>query len=218
MKYIAVTLALCASAAACADPGVTADPAQALAAVAEDVWQRQLEVDLRARAREGLPLERLPIPTLERAQADADFSRAVLDRLDAIDPDALDADDRITWEVLRRGAEMTIEGLDHYWVITNVLTPYSSPIGALRQLFGMVPVADDAGREVYLTLLAPGARCGRIRRVPRARPDGAGHHRARAQHGCRGGDCSCEYRPVFHRPLRGGGSAPRGSGRGSRRG
>lgn len=149
---------LLAGALSCADapaPNHAAD----LAAVAEDVWQRQLEVDFRARVREGLPLDELPIPTLERAQADADFSRAVLDRLDAIDLDAIGSDDRITWEVLQRRAALTIEGLEHYWVVTNVLTPYSSPIGSLRQLFGMVPVADEQGRAEYLGLLAqvPGA-------------------------------------------------------------
>ena len=143
---------------ACTDVGQdqTAAPSASaeLAAIAEDAWQRQLEVDFRARAREGLPLDRIPLPTLERAQADAEFSRAVLDRLAAIDTGALNSDETITWEVLHRSASMTIEGLDHYWVITNVLTPYSSGIGSLRQLFGMVPVADDAGRETYLKLLA----------------------------------------------------------------
>ena len=125
-----------------------------LAAVAEDAWQRQLEVDFRARAREGLPLHRLPLPTPERAEADAEFSRTVLDRLAEIDLSALNSDETITWEVLHHSASMTIEGLDHYWVITNVLTPYSSGIGSLRQLFGMVPVADAAARETYLNLLA----------------------------------------------------------------
>jgi uncharacterized protein (DUF885 family) len=144
----------CLAAVACGDGPMTDDPAETLAAVAEDVWQRQLEVDLQARAREGLPLERLPIPTLERARADADFSRTVLDRLAGIDVDALGADDRITWEVLHRDASTTIEGLDHYWVITNVLTPYSSAVGGLRQVFGLVPVGDEAGRADYLTLLA----------------------------------------------------------------
>ncbi len=147
-------LSVCLAAIACGDGPTTNDPAGTLAALAEDVWQRQLEVDLRARAREGLPLDRLPIPTLERTRADADFSRSVLDRLAAIDVDALGADDRITWEVLHNDASLTIEGLDHYWIITNVLTPYSSPIGRLRQVFGMVPVGDEAGRADYLTLLA----------------------------------------------------------------
>ena len=149
---------LLAGALSCADAPVP-DHAADLAVIAEDVWQRQLEVDFRARVREGLPLDELPIPTLERAQADADFSRAVLDRLESIDLDALGSDDRITWEVLQRRAALTIEGLEHYWVITNVLTPYSSPIGSLRQLFRMVPVADERGRAEYLGLLAqvPGA-------------------------------------------------------------
>lgn len=147
-------LAVCLAAIACGDGPMTDDPAETLAGLADDVWQRQLEVDLRARAREGLPLDRLPIPTLERTRADADFSRSVLDRLAAIDVDALGADDRITWEVLHNDASLTIEGLDHYWIITNVLTPYSSPIGSLRQVFGLVPMGDEAGRADYLTLLA----------------------------------------------------------------
>lgn len=147
-------LAVCLAAIACGDGPMTHDPAETLAGLADDVWQRQLEVDLRARAREGLPLDRLPIPTLERTRADADFSRSVLERLAAIDVDALGADDRITWEVLHNDASLTIEGLDHYWIITNVLTPYSSPIGSLRQVFGLVPMGDEAGRADYLTLLA----------------------------------------------------------------
>ena len=142
--------------AACADPGPAADAggSEELAAVAEDVWQRQLDVDLRARAREGLRLDRLPVPTLDRAEADAAFSRRVLERLEAIDSDVLGVQDRLTWEVLQRKASLNIEGLDHYWVITNVLTPYSSPIGGLRALFAMVPVADAQGREDFLTLLS----------------------------------------------------------------
>ena len=146
------------AAAACTDAGqdqtAGASASAELAAIAEDAWQRQLEVDFRARAREGLPLDRIPMPTLDRAEADAEFSRTVLDRLAAIDMGALSPDETITWEVLHRGASMTIEGLDHYWVITNVLTPYSSAVGGLRQLFGMVPVADAAGRETYLNLLS----------------------------------------------------------------
>ncbi|MCY4398518.1 MAG: DUF885 domain-containing protein [Gemmatimonadetes bacterium] len=145
-----VTVAGCAESA---PPPADTGPAE-LAAVAEDVWQRQLEVDLRARAREGLRLERLPIPTLDRAEADAEFSRSVLDRLEAIDSDALGVQDRLTREVLQRRASLDIEGLDHYWVITNVLTPYSSPIGGFRALFAMVPVDDARGREDYLTLLS----------------------------------------------------------------
>ena len=157
LALVTAGLGLWIAVAACTGDAGDGSPAPSasaeLAAIAEDAWQRQLEVDFRARAREGLPLDRIPLPTLERDRADAEFSRAVLDRLAAIDRSALNSDETITWEVLHRGASMTIEGLDHYWVITNVLTPYSSGIGSLRQLFGMVPVADAAGRETYLNLL-----------------------------------------------------------------
>ena len=156
-----VSIALCLTLAACGDATRDDGPIRFgstdmddLSAIADEVWQRQLEVDFRARAREGLPLDRIPLPTRERAEADAEFSRGVLERLDAIDADALDADDRITWEVLHRRAALTAEGLDHYWVVTNVLTPYSSTIGALRTLFAMVPAGDAEGRGNYLALLA----------------------------------------------------------------
>ncbi len=157
MEKITLAFIVALVALSCAVPRDDApDPAAAslaLAEIAEDAWQRQLEVDFRARAREGLPLDRIPVPTLERAEADAEFGRGVLDRLAAIDKTALSPDETLTWEVLHRSASMTIEGLDHYWVVTNVLTPYSSGIGALRALFGMVPVADERGRETYLSLL-----------------------------------------------------------------
>lgn len=157
LPFIVLSLAL----AACGDATRDDGPIQYgstdmgdMGAIAEEVWQRQLEVDFRARAREGLPLDRIPLPTLERAEADAEFSRGILERLEAIDADGLDAADRLTWEVLHRRAALTVEGLDHYWVITNVLTPYSSTIGALRALFAMVPAGDAEGRGNYLTLLA----------------------------------------------------------------
>ena len=149
-------LAVYLAVAGCAEspPAPDVGDSVELAAIAEDVWQRRLDVDLRARAREGLRLERLPVPTLDRAEADAEFSLGVYERLEAIDSDALGVQDRLTWEVLQRRASLNIEGLDHYWVITNVLTPYSSPIGNFRALFAMVPVADAQGREDYLTLLS----------------------------------------------------------------
>ena len=153
-QLFALTLALATCGEATRDRGPISYGRIDMGDIAEEVWERQLEVDFRARAREGLPLDRIPLPTLERAEADAEFSRGILDRLEAIDPDDLDPDDRITWEVLHRRAALTVEALDHYWVVTNVLTPYSSTIGALRALFAMVPAGDGEGRQNYLSLLA----------------------------------------------------------------
>ena len=150
-----VLLPAALAAAGClGDSGGSVDAAAEVAAIAEEAWQRQLEVDFRARARAGLPLDRIPLPTLERAEDDAAFGRSVLERLDTIDAEALDSSDRLTLEVLRRDAEMAVEGLEHYWVITNVLTPYSSGVGGLRQLFAMVPVSSEAARAGYLALLS----------------------------------------------------------------
>lgn len=131
----------------------TSSSSDELAALTEDVWQRQLETDVQARLREGLPVERFAPITHERAQREAAFSRTVLERLRALDRGALGSRDRITYDVLEHQAGMRVDGLEHYWLITNVLTPYSSPLGAARTVFGAMPVRTAEDRERYLALL-----------------------------------------------------------------
>jgi len=116
------------------------------------VWARQLENSPLTRLWEGLSIEKLQDPSYARAEDNARFSRTVLDRLGGIDPSALEHDDWLTYEVLRRDAEMTVEGLDCFW-FGNVLTPYSTPLGELRQIFGALTFRDASETERYLDLL-----------------------------------------------------------------
>ncbi len=140
--------------AACG-PAVGPDPgadAEALASLADELWQRQVDDVVYVRLMEGLPIERLPDLSYEKAEAEAAFAQTVLDRLAAIDEGALAHDDWLTWAVLKRSAEMTVEGFQFYWY-SNVLTPYSSAVANLRQIFQSAALASAEVRASYLELL-----------------------------------------------------------------
>jgi uncharacterized protein (DUF885 family) len=128
------------------------DHTAVLAELADEIWERQLDNNISARLWKGLSLESLPDLSYEAAQEEAEFARTVLDRLAAIDETSLAHEDWITWAVFRRNAEMTLEGFDYYWY-SNVLTPYSSAVGGLRQIFAAMPVTTAAERASYLSLL-----------------------------------------------------------------
>jgi len=132
-------------------PAPSAD-AEALAVLAAELWQRQLDNNVYARLMEGLPIEQLPDLSYEKAEEEAQFAEAVLGRLAAMDETNLDHDDWLTWAVFKRSAEMTVEGFRFYWY-TNVLTPYSSAVAGLRQVFQAAPLTSAEERARYLDLL-----------------------------------------------------------------
>ncbi len=136
-------------------PDATTAPnvdAESLAALADDVWQRQLDNVTYVRLMEGLPVEQLPDLSYEGAAEEAQFAQTVLERLAAIDETELEHDDWLTWAVLKRSAEMTVEGLQFYWY-SNVLTPYSSAVAGLRQIFQAAPLTSASELTAYLELL-----------------------------------------------------------------
>ena len=152
-SYIVTLFAAALFVAACqpAPPPVVAD-AEALAALADELWDRQLENNVSARLWKGLPVENLPDLSYEHAEAEAQFAQTVLDRLAALDETALEHDDWLTWAVFKRNAEVTTEGFQFYWY-SNVLTPYMSAVAGLRQIFQAAGVATPEERATYLDLL-----------------------------------------------------------------
>jgi len=134
-------------------PARTTQAADELRQIADEVWARQLETDIYARMNEGLPVDTLPAITYAAAREDADFSAGIVERLEAIDPTALSHDDWLTREILLDRERTTVEGIQ-YWGFTNLLTPYSSPIGSLRQLFGALPLRDETDAQRYVALMA----------------------------------------------------------------
>jgi len=133
-------------------PEPAAEQVAALSAIADEVWERRIADSPQLRMWQGLPVESLPDLSYEKAEADAQFAQTVLDRLAAIDVAVLPHDDWITWAVLERDARLAVEAFDFYWY-TNVLTPYSSGVSGLRELFQSRPLAAAEERAAYLELL-----------------------------------------------------------------
>jgi uncharacterized protein (DUF885 family) len=154
VSFLTASLGVAMLVAACA-PAATPDPsagAEALAVLAAELWTRQLDNVAYVRLMEGLPIEQLPDLSYEKAEEEAQFAQAVLDRLAAIDETLLDHDDWLTWAVLKGNAEMTVEGLQFYWY-SNVLTPYSSAVAGLRDIFQSASLVSADQRGDYLELL-----------------------------------------------------------------
>lgn len=120
-----------------------------LKAVADDVWARRLEDDLAIRLKLGMPVGKMPDPSYEKAAADAAFARRILQRLGAIDPAKLTAEERVTYGTLRWQQQLTVDGLEHFYLESQV-TPYASAIRTTSQAFRDPRVAGDAGiQESY---------------------------------------------------------------------
>lgn len=133
------------------DIAATVDSAQ-LATIVDEVWNRSIERSPQARIREGLPVTELPLFDYARAEEDATFAQSVLDRLEEIDLDRVFHEQALTGEILRWQSEMTVEGLQYYW-LNSVLTPYVNPLPGLRQIFAAQPLDDLQDLENYLSLL-----------------------------------------------------------------
>jgi len=144
----ALLAALLLLTAACA----TTNAPLELKSIADEVWTRQLEHDPAARARLGMTVERMPDPSYEKAVADAAFARGVLERLNRIDAKALGENDRVTLAILKWRQQMTIEGLEHFWLRSPV-TPYNSAARATAVIFKQMKMSGD-----YVKLLDGYAR------------------------------------------------------------
>src|SRR5437764_1226123 len=144
-RLLAVTLVL---AAGCA----TSNAPLEVKSIADEVWARQLERDPAARARLGMTVEQMPDPSYERAAGDAAFARRTLERLNRIDPARLSENDRLTLAILKWREQMTIDGLQHFWLRSPV-TPYNSAARATALIFKQKDLRGD-----YLALLGHYAR------------------------------------------------------------
>jgi uncharacterized protein (DUF885 family) len=103
-----------------------------LKSIADDVWARRLEDDLSVRLKLGLPVERMPDPSYEKAAADAAYAEKTLQRLQAINPARLTPEDRITLGILTWQQRLAIDALPHFYLRSQV-TPYASAIRTTNQ-------------------------------------------------------------------------------------
>ena len=96
-----------------------------LAVIADDVWLYWLERDIELRRKFGLPIEHLPDITFAAVEHEAEFARAILQRLDAVQP--ADEDERLTAAIVRWHCERSIDELSLFW--------YRFPVTPYRTLF-----------------------------------------------------------------------------------
>ncbi len=121
-------------------------------ALIDEVWSRSIDRNPLLRLREGLPVVELPPLDYARAEEDSAFAQSVLDRLGEIDLNSVSHEDKLTGEILRWEAEMTVEGLQYYW-LNSVLTPYVNPLPGLQRIFEAQPLTDLQDLDDYLSLL-----------------------------------------------------------------
>jgi uncharacterized protein (DUF885 family) len=100
----------------------------------------------------GLPITELPDVSIEQARKDAQFSESILAKLETISVEELTHQEWLSLELLRWQAEMTVEALPYYWLNFPV-TPYSSPLGSVRQVFTTYTFESRDDLDNYLSLL-----------------------------------------------------------------
>ena len=120
--------------------------------LADEVWQRRAADSPALRALDGLPVESLPDISFAGAEEDVEFARSILARLAEVDYAELDHDEVLTAEVIKWELGMQVEGHKYWWHV-SVLTPYSSPLREVNQVFTSYAFDTPDDLERYLDLL-----------------------------------------------------------------
>lgn len=128
--------------------------ANALDALGERYFQRELLYDYSLRAQLGKPIETIRPIAYENADANAQFAQSVLDGLKQIDAAKLDHDRWLTYRTLSFLATNDVATRKYYW-LRQQATPYAGglQIGYISGIFANFKFdgADDASR--YESLL-----------------------------------------------------------------
>ncbi len=131
---------------------VTDEAAAAVRAVGALYLELASEDSLFLRLKQGLPIDRLPETSLARAEERAARARALVARLEAVPEARLQAEDRLSREMLRHKLHFEADAPRDYWLGFEV-TPYASPLGPVHQAFRALPLRTKADTDRYLALL-----------------------------------------------------------------
>ncbi len=128
----------------------TADVAQ----LAQDAWDHMLEQSPYLQNRQGLLVTEVPDLTEEEAARQLDWSRRMLQRIDAIPLAALSHEDALTVECLRWDNQIALEGEPYYWHQFPI-TPYSAGYLATfaQMMLGAYTFEDPAETGMYIRLV-----------------------------------------------------------------
>jgi len=106
----------------------------ALKQIADAYWNHRLVEDVGLQIKFGIPTEHLPDPGYAHATSEVQFARVQLQRLDKLDTAGLSEDERITRSLLQWQNELTVEGLQHFW-LRSFITPYATSIRTVDEVF-----------------------------------------------------------------------------------
>lgn len=123
-----------------------------LAKVSREYWEFLQESDLALRLRMGLPIEALPDLSEARAQADARFGAAVLEKLRGLREHELSHQESLSLAMLRSEAGDLAESARDWW-LTFPVTPYASPLRVVHQTFTGWKFRDPGDLDRYASLL-----------------------------------------------------------------
>lgn len=145
---------------AAAQPAAKPKPSSAsveLAAILADSEKMQLEQSPLIQLQQGLEVTRLPDSSYEEDARNAYRLKTLRERLARVDAKGLSHEEWISREILDVELAVGIEFHDHYWASFQV-TPYSSPLRPLVQVFTGLQFKTVQDRERYLDLLKQYAR------------------------------------------------------------
>lgn len=155
LPLLAVLLLLVAGAAPQQKPAES--NSQVLAAILEDYGKHQLEVGPWFRMQRGLDVTKLPEYSFEGAREELAVLRAFRERLARVSPEGLTHEEWLSREILDWELASFIGFEDHFWPMFQV-TPYSSPLRSLREVFAGFTFDDGKDLPRYLDLLRQYAR------------------------------------------------------------
>lgn len=142
-------------------------PAQAddLKKIVAEYWQFRLDREPFLRLQRELPIRDLPELSAEDLRQQSAVYRALIERLDRIDPASLAHDDWLTQAVLRWELEHEALLSDHLGLL-SLVTPHSLPLGGIHEIFTNHPFASREDLDRYLHLLRQYPRyVGQIRTI-----------------------------------------------------
>ena len=118
----------------------------------EECWNLAVEENPVIRMRRGLRIVELPDISSTYAKYQAAFAESILKKLQEVKLEELSHQEKISLEILKWGAENSIEGLRFYWLYIPV-TPYSSPLRAVHQIYTGFQFKKKDDLTYYLDLL-----------------------------------------------------------------
>ncbi|MEQ8263853.1 DUF885 domain-containing protein [Pseudohaliea sp.] len=127
-----------------------------LATIADDYAERLVEQTPYLQMMAGRRVTGLPVETFEQAERNADHARTQLELLEQLDTSKLDHQERLTLAMLSREFQLTIEGLDYFWLSFG-LTPYNAGVTLsflLPTALTTAPLDTAEDVDLYLALLA----------------------------------------------------------------